>query len=221
MGGFYYWFPKITGRLLDERLGKWNFWLFFIGFNVTFFPMHLLGLAGMPRRIYTYSSALGWGSLNLLATTGAFLLAASVLLFFINVWRSLSAGERAGANPWAASGLEWATDSPPPDYNFPHIPVVESSEPLWDRPDELPVAHGLRLDRRELLLTTVGEAQPEIREPSADPSIWPFLAALAATFLFVLSIFTPWGLYIGAVPVAITLIGWFWPDPTESIEREG
>jgi cytochrome c oxidase subunit 1 len=92
---------------------------------------------------------------------------------------------------------------------------------LWDQPDELPVAHGLRLDRRELLLTTAGEAEPDLREPSADPSIWPFLAALAATFLFVLSIFTPWGLYIGAVPVAITLIGWFWPKPGDSIEREG
>ena len=221
LGGFYFWFPKISGRLLDERLGKWNFWLFFIGFNVTFFPMHILGLAGMPRRIYTYSPDLGWGGLNLLVTTGAFVLAAGVLLFFINVWRSLKVGAPAGANPWAASGLEWATDSPPPDYNFAHIPVAETSEPLWDHPHELPVAHGLRLDRRELLLTSAGEAEPEIREPSADPSIWPFLASLAATFLFILSIFTPWGLYIGAVPVAITLIGWFWPNPAESIEREG
>ena len=221
LGGFYYWFPKISGRMLSERLGKWSFWLFFIGFNVTFFPMHILGLAGMPRRVYTYSSDLGWGHLNLLATCGAFLLATSVLLFFINVWRSLRAGAQAGANPWGASGLEWATDSPPPNYNFAHIPVVQSLDPLWDNSDALPVAHGLRLDRRELLLTSAAEATPDVREPSADPSLWPFLAALAATFLFVLSIFTPWGLYIGAVPVAITLIGWFWPNPQESIEREG
>jgi cytochrome c oxidase subunit I len=221
MAAFYYWFPKITGRLLSERLGKWNFWLFFIAFNLTFFPMHILGLEGMPRRVYTYSSQLGWDDMNLLATVGAFALATSVLLFFINVLRSLRSGHLAGANPWGASGLEWATASPPPEYNFAHIPVIDSSEPLWDHPDELPVAHGLRLDRRELLLTTPGEARPDLREPSADPSIWPFLAALAATFLFVLSIFTPWGLYIGAVPVAITLIGWFWPNPCESIEREG
>jgi cytochrome c oxidase subunit 1 len=221
LGGFYYWFPKITGRLLSERLGKWNFWLFFIAFNVTFFPMHILGLEGMPRRIYTYASELGWGGMNLLATCGAFALAASVLLFFINIGRSLRSGEIAGANPWGASGLEWATPSPPPPYNFAHIPVTHSTEPLWDNPHELSVAHGLRLDRRELLLTTAGDATPDLREPSADPSLWPFLAALAATFLFVLSIFTPWGLYIGAVPVAITLIGWFWPNSRESIEREG
>src|SRR3569833_1479702 len=218
MAGFYYWFPKITGRLLSERLGKWNFWLFFIAFNVTFFPMHILGLEGMPRRVYTYSSQLQWDDMNLLATVGAFALAASVLLFLINVVRSLRAGEIAGANPWGASGLEWAPASPPLSYNFAHIPVVDSAEPLWERPHELPVAHGLRVDRRALLLTTPAEARPDLREPSADPSLWPFLAALAATFLFVLSIFTPWGLYIGAVPVAITLIGWFWPAPGESIE---
>jgi len=221
MAAFYYWFPKITGRMLSERLGKWNFWLFFIAFNVTFFPMHLLGLEGMPRRVYTYNADLGWDSLNLLATVGAFALAASVLLFFINVVISLRSGAAAGANPWGASSLEWATASPPPGYNFAHIPVVDSSDPLWDHPEELPVAHGLRTDRRELLLTTPAEARPDLREPSADPTIWPFLAALAATFLFVLTVFTPWGLYIGAVPVAVTLIGWFWPNPRESIEREG
>jgi cytochrome c oxidase subunit I+III len=178
-------------------------------------------LEGMPRRVYTYSPELGWDSLNLLATAGAFALAASILLLFINVFRSLRSGDLAGSNPWGASSLEWATQSPPPEYNFSHIPVVDSSEPLWDHPHDLPVAHGLRLDRRELLLTTPAEARPDLREPSADPSLWPFLAALAATFLFILSIFTPWGLYIGAVPVAVTLIGWFWPDPRESIEREG
>jgi len=221
LAAFYYWFPKITGRMLSERLGKWNFALFFVAFNVTFFPMHILGLEGMPRRVYTYSAELGWDSLNLLATVGAFALAGSILLLFINVVRSLRSGEPAGANPWGASSLEWATQSPPPGYNFAHIQVVDSSEPLWDHPHDLPVAHGLRLDRRELLLTTPAEAKPDLREPSADPSLWPFLAALAATFLFILSIFTPWGLYIGAVPVAITLIGWFWPNPRESIEREG
>ena len=219
IGGFYYWFPKITGRMLNERLGKWNFWLFFIGFNVTFFPMHILGLAGMPRRVYTYAEGLGWGPLNLLATLGAYLLAISFALFLVNVWRSLKQGEIAPDNPWDASGLEWATSSPPQSYNFAYLPVVHGSEPLWEEREQLEVASGLRIDRRELLLTTVAEAQPDLREPSADPSIWPLLAALATTFLFITSIFTPWGLYIGAPPVAVTLIGWFWPKRDESIER--
>ncbi len=219
IGGFYYWFPKITGRMLNERLGKWNFWLFFIGFNVTFFPMHILGLAGMPRRVYTYAEGLGWGPLNLLATLGAYLLAISFALFLVNVWRSLKQGEIAPDNPWDASGLEWATSSPPQSYNFAYLPVVHGSEPLWEEREQLEVASGLRIDRRELLLTTVAEAQPDLREPSADPSIWPLLAALATTFLFIMSIFTPWGLYIGAPPVAVTLIGWFWPKRDESIER--
>ena len=219
IGGFYYWFPKITGRMLNERLGKWNFWLFFIGFNITFFPMHILGLAGMPRRVYTYAEGLGWGPLNLLATLGAYLLAISFALFLVNVWRSLKQGEIAPDNPWDASGLEWATSSPPQSYNFAYLPVVHGSEPLWEEREQLEVASGLRIDRRELLLTTVAEAQPDLREPSADPSIWPLLAALATTFLFIMSIFTPWGLYIGAPPVAVTLIGWFWPKRDESIER--
>jgi cytochrome c oxidase subunit I+III len=156
LGGFYYWFPKMTGRMLSERLGRWNYWSFFIAFNVTFFPMHLLGLEGMPRRIYTYSSDLGWGNMNLLATVGAFVLALSVLLFFINVWRSLRSGGLADANPWGASGLEWATSSPPPAYNFAHIPVIDSSDPLWDHPGEIPVAKGLRLYRREMHLKKTG-----------------------------------------------------------------
>ena len=219
IGGFYFWFPKMTGRMLSERLGKWNFWLFFIGFNVTFFPMHILGLAGMPRRVYTYAEGLGWGSLNLLATLGAYLMAISVALFLVNVWRSLRHGAAAPDNPWDASGLEWATSSPPQSYNFAYLPVVRSSEPLWEERGQLGAASGLRIDRRELLLTTVGEAHPDMREPSADPSIWPLMAALATTFLFITSIFTPWGLYIGALPVAVTLIGWFWPAQDESIER--
>lgn len=219
IGGFYFWFPKMTGRMLSERLGKWNFWLFFIGFNITFFPMHILGLAGMPRRVYTYAEGLGWGSLNLLATLGAYLMAISVALFLVNVWRSLRHGAAAPDNPWDASGLEWATSSPPQSYNFAYLPVVRSSEPLWEERGQLGAASGLRIDRRELLLTTVGEAHPDMREPSADPSIWPLMAALATTFLFITSIFTPWGLYIGALPVAVTLIGWFWPAQDESIER--
>jgi len=118
-GGMYYWFPKITGRLMHERLGVAHFWLFFIGFNLTFFPMHLLGLRGMPRRVYTYPPEMGWGALNLLATAGAFLMAAGVIVFLWNVAWSWRRGEVASDNPWDASTLEWATSSPPGPCNFP------------------------------------------------------------------------------------------------------
>src|SRR3954465_5841573 len=118
MAGLYYWFPKMTGRMLGEGLGKAQFLLMFIGFNLTFFPMHQLGLAGMPRRIYTYAEEAGWTTLNLLATSGALLMAVSCLLFLINVWRSRRHGAEAGHNPWGGPTLEWATSSPPRPYNF-------------------------------------------------------------------------------------------------------
>jgi len=218
-GALHYWFPKVTGRMMSERVGKWNFWLLFIGFNMTFFPMHLLGLAGMPRRVYTYAAGLGWDGWNLLATVGAFMIASSVLLLLVNAMMSLRRGLSASENPWQASGLEWMMASPPPSYNFLHVPVVRRRDPLWERAHEFSVAGGLRVDRRELLLTTVGDARADLREPSVDNSLWPLWAALATTFLFVTSIFTPWGLYVGAAPVAITLIGWFWPKPGESEEK--
>src|SRR5919198_1887627 len=120
-GSIYYWFPKITGRLLSERLGTWNFWLLFIGFNLTFFPMHQLGLNGMPRRIYTYLPEMGWGNLNLLASLGAAIIAVSVVVFIGNALASLHHGQIASDNPWEAGTLEWATSSPPPPYNFLHL----------------------------------------------------------------------------------------------------
>jgi len=128
----YYWFPKATGRLLDERLGRWHFWLFLIGFHVTFDPMHFSGILGMPRRIYTYEADRGWGTLNMLGTVGAVLQAAGLLVFVFNIVRSLRQGQPAGNDPWDAWTLEWATSSPPPEYNFVQIPVVKSRRPLWD-----------------------------------------------------------------------------------------
>jgi cytochrome c oxidase subunit I+III len=210
LGALYYWFPKITGRLLHEGLGKASFWLLFIGFNVTFLPMHYLGLAGMPRRVYTYSAGLGWDGLNLLETGGAVMIALSMVLVAVNVVRSLRRGAVAGANPWDADSLEWATSSPPPSFNFNHIPLVTSSHPLWDT-QRLHVMRGLQLDVRELVLTSVLDARPDLREPSVPPSIWPLLAAIAVGAMFLTSIFTPWAVVVGAVPIAITLTAWFWP----------
>ncbi len=132
MAGAYYWFPKMSGRLLSERLGRWHFWLTVIGFNTTFFVQHFLGLLGMPRRVYTYANLPGWGILNLVSTIGAFILAFSVLLFLINLAWSLRRGEEAGDNPWDAWSLEWATTSPPPEHNFERVPPVVGRRPLWD-----------------------------------------------------------------------------------------
>ncbi len=132
MAGIYYWFPKMTGRRLHEGLGKLQFLIMFLGFNLTFFPMHQLGLAGMPRRIADYSSAAGWNDLNLWATVGGFLIAASMIPFLWNLFISLRSGEPAGDDPWEGNTLEWATSSPPPPYNFDRLPEIRSERPVFD-----------------------------------------------------------------------------------------
>jgi cytochrome c oxidase subunit 1 len=138
MAAFYYWFPKISGRLLSERIGLWHFTLMLLGFNLTFGPMHMAGLLGMPRRIYTYSAETGWAIWNQLASIGAVILAISVAIFLWNLIYSLWRGKEAGPDPWDGWTLEWATTSPPPPYNFEVVPVVASRRPLWDlkHPDD-------------------------------------------------------------------------------------
>jgi len=131
-GAFYYWFPKMSGRMYNEALAEWHFWLFLIGFHLTFDFMHIPGMLGMPRRIYTYEPGRGWDIWNLIVTVGVFFQAAGVLVFVANLLWSLWKGESAGNDPWDAWTLEWSTTSPPPDYNFATIPVVESRRPLWD-----------------------------------------------------------------------------------------
>ena len=221
IGGLHYWFPKITGRLLGERLGRWTFATLFAGFNITFFPMHQLGFMGMPRRIYTYAEATGWGPLNLLASGGAALLAVGGLLLLANVARSLAAGAVAGENPWGADTLEWGTASPPPPYNFLELPVIEGRHALWDRSADAPIVVGISSERREVLVTDVMDADPAHRTRMPEPSIWQFWTAVATSAMLVTIIFTPWGLVYGAAPVFVTLVGWFWPrKPPHQRRRE-
>jgi cytochrome c oxidase subunit 1 len=215
LGILTYWYPKITGRMMSETIGKISFWMVFLGFQLAFFPMHFSGLLGMPRRVYTYPAGLGLELPNLLSTVGSFVVAAAVLLFVINGFVSLYRGAIAPPNPWDASTLEWAAASPPPPYNFAHIPVVESATPLWDTPGQLPVVTGLRVDDKETLLTTVVAATPDVREPVPEPSVWPFISACAVGVVFVTSIFSPWALAAGMIPCAIALIAWFWPKKME------
>ena len=131
-GGAYYWWPKITGRMLNDRIGKVHFWLMFIGFNLTFGPFHMLGLQGMPRRIYTYPEGRGWDFWNFVSTIGAFLIALSVLVFIFNVCKSRK-NPHVGDDPWDARTLEWTIPSPPPEYNFTEIPLVTTRDDLWHR----------------------------------------------------------------------------------------
>src|SRR5581483_4667801 len=218
-GAFYYWFPKFTGRMLSERLGHWNFWLFFVGFNLTFFPMHILGLHGMPRRVYTYPSEMDWGTLNLIATIGAITITVSVVLFLVNVARSLRKGEIAGANPWHAGTLEWWTPSPPPPYNFAAIPVINSREPLWELDGVARRVEGLATRAREVLVTSALDAQPDHRTVFPNPTMWPLLSAVAVSALLIGSIFTPWAVVWGLIPSAVALTIWFWPSKEETAQH--
>ncbi len=213
LGGLFYWYPKLFGRLMSERLGRWSFWLIFIGFNLTFFPMHQLGLEGMPRRIYTYLEGSGWADLNLWATLGAFVLAGGFLLVLVNALWSLRKGEAAGGNPWRAATLEWAIDSPPQPYNHRHIPVIEGRWPLWHwrESESRPVVTGLRSDRRELIVTTLVEAEPQSVQVMPGPTLWPFFAALAASVGFVGLLFHPIFFVVGFFLVFFAFVGWLWP----------
>jgi cytochrome c oxidase subunit I+III len=216
LGAIYYWFPKLTGRVMDEQMGQWNFWLTFIGFNITFFPMHLAGLYGMPRRVYTYLPGLGWDTLNLLSTIGSYILGLGVLLFVLNVINSLRKVRKAPDNPWGAGTLEWATASPPQPYNFATLPVVKSRYPVWDTPaKEDSYALKENLDRRETLGSTALDAEPEMRVWLAGDSIIPFIAALILIAHFTAQSFSLTGVIILTAVFLIVLAAWFWPRGRE------
>jgi cytochrome c oxidase subunit 1 len=208
-GGIYYWFPKFTGKLLNEKLGQLHFWSMFIGFNVTFQPMMVLGLLGMPRRIESYSDGLGWGLWNMIATVGAFLIAASIIVFMANVVISLLSRERAGADPWDGRTLEWSIPSPPPAYNFAEIPVVRSVDDFW---------------RTKYIETETGRPVPAVAGGAngegaheeghhgihlPSPSILPLIASLGPGFIAAGFIYhdKPWLLPLIPVGAVIMLYG--------------
>jgi len=164
LAAIYYWFPKFTGRMMDERLGRLNFWTTFVGFNATFFPMHFLGLEGMPRRYSSYGEGSGWWFWNVVVSIGAYLLAASILLFLFNVARSLQKGRIAGPNPWDAATLEWATSSPPPVYNFRDVPHVTQRDPLWAE------KYGIDEDDTAVETTFAGQTIANGHVPDEDPA---------------------------------------------------
>ncbi len=199
--GIYYWFPKITGRLLSDRVGKLHFWIMFIGFNLTFFPMHILGLLGMPRRIYTYGSQYGWDTLNLLETIGAFIIALSILTFLWNLFTSLRGGEKAGNDPWDAHTLEWTTTSPPPAYNFAAIPTVHSRRPFWDQ------KYPHLADEKNTPATPAAPAIAAIPHLPAG-SFNPIIIALGLAATFYAMIFMLPLAIIGIVIVLVGIIGW-------------
>jgi cytochrome c oxidase subunit 1/cytochrome c oxidase subunit I+III len=218
--GIHYWLPKLSGRMFSELAGQVSFWLVFTGFNLTFFPMHISGLLGMPRRVYTFPGGLGWDAYNLLSTIGAFVLALGILVVVANVAWTLTRGAPAAPDPWGGNTLEWSTSSPPPHYNFPVVPVVRSADPNWDLGDRREDA--LRLERGQLVLadghqtlgTSVLEAETDDILQMPSESIWPLVLALALALVFFALLLDHNGLAIvGGVLVAGAIAGWHRPQP--------
>jgi len=236
--GIYYWWPKLTGRLLDERIGTLHFWLMLIGFNLTFFPQHFLGVMGMPRRIYTYAPGLNWELWNLVSTIGAFGIAVSITVFMINVAYSARRGRRVGNDPWDGATLEWTLPSPPPHYNFATLPTVTSARPFWDQKYGIGHgAHGLPAETGEPAAAHQPAEQRapaheddhhHVHVPMPDPSYWPAVVALGLALFFGGMILLPntptpsfgpqhfWLSAIGLITMVVGIYAWSLEPAMES-----
>jgi cytochrome c oxidase subunit I+III len=226
--GLYYWLPKVTGRLLDERLGRWNFWVMFVFFNVAFFPMHVSGLLGMPRRVYTYPAGIGLDTLNLISTIGAFGFAVGIGLFVLNVIWSRKRGREAESNPWGSDSLEWSETSPPPDAQFVRIPVVRSRLPLWEQQDLLPHEPTLVRQMEDLnarparwrgaLVVSTLDATPMAIAHVPTSTIAPFTMAVAFLAIFAGALVDEvLMLAFGGALTAVALFLWFRPQSSETL----
>jgi cytochrome c oxidase subunit 1/cytochrome c oxidase subunit I+III len=221
-GGMYYWFPKVTGKLYNERVGQISFWVLFVGTNLLFFPMHIVGLLGMPRRQYTYPSGLGWTAYNLAETIGGFVTLAGILLLLGNLVVSYFRCEDSGPDPWHGPTLEWVTDSPVPEYNFAVIPKVTSAYPNWDEDDR--AEDRRKLDQGVLVLEQGHEqvattpADGKLAEIVAMPhsSPWPILLGLSLALVFTMLVIGKYGVAgIMGILCVLTLLGWHSKEPQE------
>lgn len=213
--GFHFWFPKVFGRMYNEKLGQLTFWLILIGFNLTFFPMHFLGLQGQPRRTFRYPEGFGWELLNQISTVGSFIIALGVLVFIVNMIVSRKYGERVGNDPWDARTLEWITPSPVPEYNFAEVPTVHARDEYWHR------KYGEDEEGRAVKLPPGAGDEPaekpgHIHMPS--PSYFPFVAALALPFIGYGAVFK--NLALAIIGVVIGAVGVFgWGSEPDSVEE--
>src|SRR5438270_812237 len=242
--GAYYWWPKFTGKMLSDKIGKWQFWLMLIGFNLTFGPFHILGLQGMPRRVYTYPTGRGWDFWNLVATFGSFIIAFSVLLFIINAVKSRK-GANVAEDPWDARTLEWSIPNPPPEYNFAEVPIVTARDEVWHRkygedeqgrpvPRSVPdvPSEPARLEvsgNGERELDVEEQPEEEVREPTAHdlhihmptPSYYPLLAAIGLPIIAYGLMYKAWYVaVIGALVTLASVYGWALEPSTEPEEPE-
>src|SRR5205085_3600130 len=222
-GGMYYWFPKVTGRLYFELPGQVSFWIIFVGTNLLFFPMHIVGLLGMPRRVYTYPSGLGWSAYNLAETIGGFVTLVGILLLLGNLVVSYFRGAPAGPDPWHGPTLEWTTSSPPPEYDFAVIPKVTSAYPNWDPADRgqdrRNLAEGvlvLEEGHEQVATSPVDGRFAEIVEiPHESP--WPIVLALAVSAVFVMLVLGRFGAAgIMGILCLLALVGWHSKEPQQA-----
>ena len=216
-GALYFWIPKMTGRLLSERLGKLSFWVMFLGFNLSFFPMHILGFLGMPRRIYTYPEGLGWDGINMLVSIGGAVFGLGTALTVANLVVSRRWGKPAGNDPWKADTLEWATTSPPPHYNFLAIPEVAGRHPLWDVHAEVAMSTDGHAEgpegavAKETPITTGLDAVAHQTMGIPEDTYAPFVLAFGIATVFVaLLIKGPAVAVIGLVVLVVALLRWTW-----------